>query len=140
MHKARDGKTPTMLPSRSSVPGARTLGRVISRSPPVLAHHISCEEARLLLALRLAARALALGARARTRGRLASARARERAAVRARHLLLHLHGHLVLRGLGRHLRGLLLDGHFALGLRHRELRLLLLVRLLNRELLLHASA
>merc|ERR1719456_311434 len=100
MHKTQDGKIANY--ASLALLRARALGRVTSRSPPVLAHHISCEVASLLLALRLAARALALGAGIR---RLPLGRARAVcAAVGARHLLLHLHGHLVLLGLGRHLR------------------------------------
>merc|ERR1719231_2148011 len=111
-----------------------------SASASFIASHHLCQRSRLLLgallgralALGRASRALALGSR---RG-LGGSTARERAAVGLRHACLHLHLHLVLLGLGRHLRGLLLDGHVALGLRHLELVVLLLVRLLDREHLL----
>merc|ERR1740138_1276679 len=110
------------------------------------AHHIRCPRSRLLLLRALALRARRRGTRrALARRRLGRARrrlgstgtAREGAAVGLGHALLHLHLHLVLLGLGHHLRGLLLDGHVALVLRHLKLVVLLLVALLDRELLLH---
>ena len=62
---------------------------------------------------------------------MTSAGARARAAVEVRHLLLHLNLHRHLRGLGLHLRRLLLDRHRALLLRHLELHLLLLLLLIK---------
>merc|ERR1719152_952555 len=104
-------------------------GRVTSRRQPIPTGRRSCEEACLLLGRALAlGRGLALGSRGRT--------GTERTAVRLRHLLLHLHLHLVLLGLSHHLRSLLLDRHVALVLRQFQLRMLLLVGLLDREHLL----
>merc|ERR1711869_5310 len=107
-------------------------GRVTSRRQPIPTGRRSCEEACLLLGRALAlGRGLALGSRGLGRGRGARSTARKGAAVCLRHALLHLHLHLVLLGLSHHLRGLLLDGHVTLGPRHLQLRVLLLVRLLD---------
>merc|ERR1719152_163200 len=112
-------------------------GRVTSRRQPIPTGRRSCEEACLLLGRALAlGRGLALGSRGLGRGLGRGRTGTESTAVRLRHLLLHLHLHLVLLGLSHHLRGLLLDGHVALILRQLQLRVLLLVRLLDREHLL----
>merc|ERR1719353_1938568 len=98
---------------------ATASGRVTSRHPPISRKHQNrCQISRLLR--------LALGRALASRGLARRSTARERAAVGLRHALLHLHLHLVLLGLGHHLRGLLRDGHVALVLRHLELHGLLL--------------
>merc|ERR1719335_967129 len=128
-----------MLPLRCKlVQSTAASRRVTSRRQPILTGHRSCEEACLLLSRALAlGRRLALGSRGLgSRGLGTWSSTAEGATVGLRHALLHLHLHLVLLGLGHHLRGLLLDGHVTLSLRQLQLRMLLLVRLLNRERLL----
>merc|ERR1719335_1066841 len=112
-----------MLPLRCKlVRSTAASRRVTSRRQPILTGHRSCEEACLLLGRALAlGRRLALGSRGLgSRGLGTRSSTAEGATV----------------GLGHALRGLLLDGHVTLSLRQLQLRMLLLVRLLNREHLL----